>query len=132
MPMKRACYPKDWKSLRAQVLSRAGERCECTGECGAAAHDGQRCEVPDGVLIQRRKGELTRWVRAFSVGETSTHSKPFRVVITTAHLCQDSMCRDLEHLRALCQLCHLRLDAEQHRKSRARTLSQRSGSGVAR
>jgi hypothetical protein len=44
-----------------------------------------------------------------------------QVVLTIAHLCQDSTCADLSHLRAMCQRCHLRYDAHQHQKSAAAT-----------
>lgn len=29
-------YPKDWPRIRAEIRARAGERCECTGQCGDA------------------------------------------------------------------------------------------------
>ena len=36
MPMDRSRYPDDWEDVRAAVLERAGDRCECAGECGRA------------------------------------------------------------------------------------------------
>ena len=33
-----------------------------------------------------------------------------RVVLTVAHLCQDSTCDDEAHLKAMCNRCHLRYD----------------------
>jgi hypothetical protein len=44
-----------------------------------------------------------------------------QVVLTIAHLCQDSRCADLSHLKALCQRCHLIYDAHQHQQSAAAT-----------
>ena len=120
MPMDKACYPKDWKTLRAAVLQRAKNSCECTGECGAT-HEGDHCEAPNGVLIQRTRGELQTWVKAYSSGASARHWAPIKIVLTTAHLCQDSTCNDLEHLRALCQCCHLRLDVRQHTQSAKKT-----------
>lgn len=117
MPMNKACYPKDWLSLRTQVLVRAGNCCECKGECGSSHEDGW-CAAPDRSLIQRKKLDLASWVMAFA-GETKLYNAPVKVILTTAHLCQESMCNDLKHLKAMCQLCHLRLDAKQHAETRA-------------
>lgn len=117
MPMNKAHYPKDWKTLRATVLARAKNCCECTGECGSS-HEGERCAVPDHALIQREKLDLASWVMAYALSETLYHHPPVKVILTTAHICQESSCNDLEHLRALCQCCHLRLDARQHAETR--------------
>jgi len=118
MPMNPKHYPKDWLSLRAAVLTRAKSCCECTGECGST-HEGERCAVPDHALIQRKKLDLASWVMAFA-GETKLFFRPLKVILTTAHICQESSCNDLEHLRALCQCCHLRMDARQHVETRAK------------
>lgn len=119
MPMDKTCYPKDWLTLRAQALVRSGNCCECRGECGSA-HDDGWCAAPDRSLIQRKKLDLASWVMAFAGGETALFFRPVKVVLTTAHLCQESMCNKIEHLKALCQLCHLRLDAKQHAETRAK------------
>jgi hypothetical protein len=57
---------------------------------------------------------------AFATTETKLFFRPLKVILTTAHLCQESSCNDLEHLRALCQCCHLRMDARQHVETRAK------------
>jgi len=98
MPMRRSDYPDNWEQLREQVLQRGGYRCECQGECGRA-HDGGRCRQLHG---QR------------SLFSTKV------VVLTTAHFCTDETCDDqtkttrkcgkLEHLKAMCQACHLKFD----------------------
>jgi hypothetical protein len=119
MPMNKAHYPKDWLSLRAAVLVRAKNCCECRGECGAT-HEGERCAAPDHALIQRKKLDLASWVTAFSMTSNKIFNAPIKVILTTAHTCQESTCNDLEHLRALCQCCHLRLDAKQHAETRAK------------
>jgi len=118
MPMDKRHYPKDWLSLRAQVLTRAKNCCECKGECGAT-HEGDHCAAPDHALIQRSKADLAQWVPAYAGSDTKKHNRPVKVVLTTAHICQTAACNDLEHLRALCQCCHLRLDARQHAETRA-------------
>ena len=124
MPMNKAHYPKDWLTLRKTVLARAKYGCECRGECGSTHQEGP-CAAGDGQLIQRVKLDLAVWVRAYAGAETRLHNPPIKVVLTTAHICQESMCNDLTHLLALCQLCHLRLDAKQHATSRAATRAKK-------
>jgi hypothetical protein len=43
------------------------------------------------------------------------------VMLTVAHLCQDSTCDDETHLKAMCQRCHLRYDVKQHTSNAYRT-----------
>ncbi len=128
MPMNAAHYPKDWLSLRKQVLERALHRCECEGQCGSDHLDEMwepgRCDAPNGKLIQRAKGVLEQWVPVYAIGNTPHHQSPIKVVLTTAHICQESMCNDLAHLLSLCQLCHLRLDAKQHQETRKKNKGQ--------
>ncbi len=33
MPIDYSEYPSLWPEIRARILARAGDRCECTGEC---------------------------------------------------------------------------------------------------
>lgn len=95
-------YPANWKELVEQVKKRSGGRCECRGECGLHKdHPGPR-------RCTERNGENARWAKG-------------RVVLTTAHLCQDESCGDLEHLRHMCQRCHLRYDSKQHQKNARET-----------
>ena len=117
MPMNKDHYPKDWKSLRARVLLRAKNCCECRGECGSI-HEEDYCAAPNYALIQRAIADLAWWVIAYASSDTAKHNRPIKVILTTAHLCQESLCNDLEHLRALCQFCHLRLDARQHQETK--------------
>lgn len=94
----RARYGADWPEFSRSIrFERAGGRCECEGECGRGTHDG-RC--PNVHLGQ-----------AYSTGS--------RVVLTVAHLCHTPECR--EHVKAMCQGCHLHYDKEHHAMSRRRT-----------
>lgn len=95
-------YPPNWKDLVAQVRARSKDRCECVGECGLhKTNPGpRRCE--------ERHRQAAKWARG-------------RVILTTAHLCQDSMCAMIEHLRHMCNRCHLRLDVGQHIRNAAET-----------
>ena len=87
-----ARYPKDWKQISEKIRARAGNRCECVGECGL--HPGKRCE--------ERNGQAAQWAKG-------------RIVLTVAHLNHTPEdCRD-ENLKAMCQRCHLRYDLDLHR-----------------
>lgn len=106
----RGRYPGNWKQIVAEVRARSGNRCECRGECGLhRTNPGPRrcCEV---------NGRQARWMKRGAV-----------VKLTTAHLCHNSMCARRNHLRHMCQRCHLRYDKELHQLNAARTRDSRSG-----
>ena len=97
-PENRLRYGKDWPAFSKHIrFTRAGGRCECEGECGRGTHEG-RCPNCHGGA-------------AYGTGS--------KVVLTVAHLCHTPECR--EHVRAMCQACHLHYDRELHARSRART-----------
>ena len=91
-------YPKEWKLIRAHILERASMQCECTGECGL--HDGE------DLFTERKRCE-------------EYHLKPAKwahgkVVLTLAHLCHNSRCSNVRHIKAMCNRCHLRYDVDFH------------------
>lgn len=91
-------YGHDWPKFSRQIrFDRAEGRCECEGECGRGTHEG-RCP--------NRHGEP-----AYGTGS--------KVVLTVAHLCHTPECR--EHVKAMCQGCHLHYDREHHARTRAAT-----------
>lgn len=84
-------YPENWSEISAEMRARAGNRCECSGQCGL--HRGQRCLETDGADAQFASG---------------------KVVLTTAHLNHyPPDCRD-ENLLVMCNTCHLRYDQVLH------------------
>jgi hypothetical protein len=96
-------YPHNWPQISKAIrFDRAGGRCECAGECGTG--HGGRCKARHG-----DPHPVT--------GST--------VVLTTAHLDREPRNCDPANLRAMCQRCHLRYDAEQHAASRAWTRAGR-------
>jgi hypothetical protein len=109
MPMDRSRYPDNWRELSIAIRLRALGRCECAGEC--AGHSG-------------------------SCGAVNHEAHPetgSRVVLTVAHLwrgpCAEHnsrgfKCGEPAHLKAMCQACHLRYDAPQHRLNRQRNRFQ--------
>lgn len=99
-PEQRALYPPDWSDISRHIRAdRAGWRCECDGQCGVP-HDGGRCPAVHG-----RPSPLT-----------GAH-----VVLTVAHLDHRPENCDPDNLRAMCQACHLRYDADHHRRTAAAT-----------
>jgi 5-methylcytosine-specific restriction endonuclease McrA len=98
-----ARYPTDWKAISARIRARAGGQCECAGECGL--HRGRRCLEANGQSAQFARG---------------------LVVLTVAHLNhRPEDCADA-NLKAMCQRCHLRYDADLHAKvARANRVAKR-------
>lgn len=110
MPTKEK-YPADWKQISHFVrFERAKGQCECVGECGL--HNGQDLFFPDAKRCSERHGEPAKWALG-------------KVILTTAHLnaeggpCQcRPLCSNPDHLKAMCNRCHLRYDSELHLKNR--------------
>lgn len=99
-PENRARYGPDWPEFSRSIrFDRAAGRCECEGECGRGTHDGRCPNEHHGA--------------AYGTGS--------RVVLTTAHLCHTPECR--EHVRAMCQGCHLHYDRDHHAVTRRVTLA---------
>lgn len=97
-PENRHRYGRDWKQFSHQIrFVRANSRCECAGECGRGTHEG-RCP-------NRHKEP------AYGTGS--------KVILTVAHLCHTPECR--EHVKAMCQGCHLHYDRDHHAQTRAQT-----------
>ena len=123
MPMQTREYPANWTQLRGQAMARAKNLCECREECGSSHYQyglaTRACAAPHDARIMRDPDEKARWWPENDAPSQLTRDgcKVIRVILTTAHLCQDHTCGDLEHLRMMCQLCHLRYDAKQHTRN---------------
>lgn len=89
-PTQRHRYPANWPQIRAEILHRAGNRCE-----GSPAYPGCRAANHEPHPV--------------------TGS---RVVLTIAHLDHTPEHNDPANLRAWCQRCHLTYDAPRHAASR--------------
>lgn len=94
-PENRKLYPSDWIQIRESILERAHNHCEF---CGVENHT-------------LRFNDKTQ--------------RMAKIVLTIAHLNhQSGDCRP-ENLRALCQRCHNRYDAEHRKETRKKTLEQK-------
>lgn len=109
-PMNRANYPADWEKFSREIrFGRANGRCECEGECGLhrTTPGPRRCVEVDGAEARWAKG---------------------KVILTVAHLnaaggpCQcEPRCVYPEHVKAMCQRCHLRYDGPRHQLNASQT-----------
>lgn len=113
MPVDWKLYPPNWRAVRNAVIAKSGGQCMCEGECGLhKTNPGpRRCE--------ERNGEKAKWAKG-------------KVVLTVAHLDHDggicecekrtgNKCSNPDHLKALCNRCHLRLDVPRHVRNGKRT-----------
>lgn len=109
--MRRERYPENWDRISLAIRERAEQRCECTGECGAP-HVG-RCDAPNGARIDRHSFLPWRWERHVcdEMCITSKRCTGVRVILTVSHVDHVETNNDPGNLRALCQRCHLQLDA---------------------
>ena len=118
-PENKARYPKDWKQIRERILERAVHCCE-------------KCKAPNRERIARGKGDDADTYMLSSAyvycADTGTllgqcrHSdyevdRMVDVVLTIAHLDHTPENCDDDNLRAWCQRCHLRYDAEHHKRN---------------
>lgn len=131
MPISRdqaARYPKNWPEISAAIRQRAGNRCEFCGIQNYAIG----CRDKSGhFLAARPVGEKLlslEWPKpgdwawcGNGYDEGQKRGKIIRIVLTVAHLDHTpENCAD-DNLKALCQRCHLRYDAEHHKANAART-----------
>jgi hypothetical protein len=96
MPMRRKDYANDWEAISASIRERAGDRCEWPG-----------CGIANRTLVMGKRG------------------RPYKIVLTCAHVDHDTHNNDPSNLRAWCQTHHLRHDAQQHARNAARTRTLR-------
>lgn len=113
MPFDRSKYPENWNDVRAAILGRDAHRCKF-------------CDVRNGAIVRRSKANGFRFLYVPSLDHRFDEDlnernwgRPIKVVLTVAHLVdKDPMACDPSNLAALCQRCHLRLDAKQHGETR--------------
>ena len=126
-PENKARYPANWKEIRAAILARAGDCCE-------------QCKVANGKVIARGAGPFAGTYQADDAevydAETGEHITRVRmseyhvknmvtIVLTVAHLDHQPENCDPANLRALCQMHHLRHDAQHHAETARETRRER-------
>lgn len=122
MPVDWKKYPANWKSeIRPMILARERNRCK---KCGLLNHaivlSRSRIPLVEGCTYKWAKENLACY-------HDVEEGKAVIVVLTVAHLDHDVANNDPANLAALCQKCHLALDAGQHAKNARETREKRSG-----
>lgn len=121
-PENRKLYPKNWKAIRAEVMERAGSRCECVGECGVTHpltdNIPNRCPQSHGLQFVKQV------VDSDEFGEVKIYGT---IVLTIAHLNHNPKDSRRANLKAMCQKCHLRYDKELHQRNASDTRDRRRG-----
>lgn len=106
MPFVKSRYHANWKEISKRIRERSQGRCECMGECGARHRGAGRHRLP------------VRCTAENGLPHPETGSK---VVLTVAHLDNDTANNADSNLKAMCQRCHLTYDARFHAKNAAQT-----------
>jgi hypothetical protein len=122
-PENLARYPKNWKSIRAKILERAGHKCEWD-DCG----------VPNYSIGYWQDGKfVTDWAETMGdngiigVGAVFDGMKTIKIVLTIAHLDHTPENCAPENLKAWCQRHHLAYDHQHHLKNARITRHRRLG-----
>lgn len=122
-PENKVRYPKDWKQVRTRILERAGNCCEtCKVQNHSfiergAGKDAGTYKTEDGKVFCDGTGEYLGMARI-----SEYHAKSIvKIVLTIAHLDHTPENCSEENLKALCQRCHLRYDADHHKANAAKT-----------
>jgi len=115
MPIDYKIYPVNWKSeIVPAILERANNMCEiCDLENGSYVW-GIKLWIKDNGRYKLR----SVWFRNRKDAEReNTHGvvRKIKVILTISHLDHDELNHEveLERLKALCQCCHLRYDANE-------------------
>lgn len=150
-PENRALYAggspnsKEWKALRDTIMLRAGNRCERCGVPHWSIRWGPRALGPrcTGGYIETYRidrttepfptykeaaDECRRMLEQDKAQSGLSRIRAAVIILTIAHLDHDPTHNEPANLRALCQRCHNRHDAE-HRKANAAATRARKGSG---
>jgi hypothetical protein len=117
---KAKLYPKNWKAIRAEILSRANNCCECKGECGSKHAFGE-CLAPNH--------SLNRWLETDGVLYGYSASDGKKIVLTIAHLNHNPRDSRRRNLKAFCQRCHNRYDSTHRQKNASKTRDRKRGQG---
>ena len=126
-PENKLRYPANWNEIRAAILERAGNCCE-------------QCKVKNRTRIARGAG---RDVDTYMTDDADVYCadsgqylgqcrmsdydvlRMTDIVLTVAHLDHTPENCEPENLKALCQRCHLKYDAQHHAQNATTTRRSR-------
>ena len=128
MPCDYSKYPKDWKAIRAEVLERAGHKCE---ECSVPNYSiGLRSA--DGTWYDQNEIDGMNSDCGLALfGHLDNPHKETKIVLTISHtdhnINNNGEQGNRPNLRALCQRCHNRHDQPYRQSNAAQTRKRKSG-----
>jgi 5-methylcytosine-specific restriction endonuclease McrA len=115
-PENKDLYPANWPEIRADILKRAGDKCE---RCGLPNHSwGYRED--DGSFVNL--GDKITPTELMLHGQLRPGKKAFRVRLTIMHLDHNPANCDPSNLSAACEQCHNRYDAPVRATNRKKRL----------
>ena len=124
MPIDYKKYPINWKSeIRPRIIKRSTGHCE---QCGVKNHENIIRGIWQGIdAYQDIDGNIYNANNSIKfsedyVGEIHPTNKCITIVLTVAHLNHNINDNRDENLRALCQRCHNRHDAEHRKQTRSK------------
>jgi hypothetical protein len=135
MPVDKSKYSADWKQISAAIREREGNRCKV---CGVPNHayivrsseDSERY-----IIFDMQEAVYTwpdgSWIRMSELPDEFQENKHVKVVLTVAHLNHDTTDNSDSNLAALCQLHHLRHDAQFHAQNAKRTRADKREQAIA-
>lgn len=120
-PENKKLYPYDWKAIRAEVLERAGHKCEF-------------CLVPNYAIGYR--DSCSNFIEVNNSHQSDLDAeengwKIIKIVLTISHLDHDpsnnGVTGNRPNLATLCQKHHLQYDANHHAKNSRKTRDEKAG-----
>lgn len=138
MPCDYSLYPKDWNAIRAEVLERAGNRCE---QCKVLNKDHVWRGAIEGHAVYQvvtmevysaETGEkLSDHGLDLGIMEGANDNKLTPIVLTISHTDHDVTNNgepgNRPNLKALCQRCHNRHDQKYRQANAAKTRKRKMG-----
>lgn len=113
-------HSAEWKTLRATILLRAGNKCEL---CGVKNHQLGIRDLDGQFWIETEYANMTPILKS----NFSKNAHFFKIVLTIAHLDHNPGNNHPANLRALCQRCHNRHDAGYRSENARKTRERKKG-----
>lgn len=130
-PENKSRYPSDWNHIRETILKRANNCCEqCKAQnrtriARGAGPNVDTYQTHDANVYCANTGEFLGRQRMSDFNLL----KMVDIVLTIAHLDHVPENCDPANLKALCQRCHLRYDAQHHAETARATRKNRRAMG---
>ena len=118
MPIDLSLYPKNWNQIANSIKQTANWTCEwCNKPCRPPGVSQKETEQWLKDNHPEWLPQLYKIVNDYEIGIIKI-AKPQCFTLTTAHLDHDVTNCEAENLRALCSVCHLKLDRDDWNRTR--------------